>query len=193
ALTLRSAGQAPLPVQVRVFRWTQEAGRENLAPATDMVASPPQARLEPGATYTVRLVSRGAAAGQERAYRLLVDELPQGDRARAGTVTMLMRYSIPVFAAGDGRMPQLAWSARLSGGELEIRAANSGGRRARLSRVKASAGGKTVVFAEGLLGYALAGSEMAWSRPVPAGFKGAVRISGETEAGPFDAAAKLQR
>jgi fimbrial chaperone protein len=192
-LTLKAAGQATLPVQVRVFQWAQNDGREALLPAFDIAASPPQARLAPGASYTVRLVSRGAASGPERAYRLLVDELPQADRAPAGAVTMLLRYSIPVFAGGNGQPPRLAWSARLSGGQIEIRAVNSGGRRARLSSVKASAGGRSVVFAEGLLGYALAGGTMAWSRPVPAGFGGAVRISGETEAGPFDAVVALQR
>jgi len=54
ALTLRNEAKKPINVQMRVFRWTQQDGIERLEPTSDVVASPPAAKLGPGANYLVR-------------------------------------------------------------------------------------------------------------------------------------------
>ena len=55
-LTLRNSGDAPLQAQVRVMRWSQADGEEQLVPATDVVASPPITAIAPKGEQTVRLV-----------------------------------------------------------------------------------------------------------------------------------------
>jgi fimbrial chaperone protein len=90
-------GAEPVQVQVRVFRWRVVNGQDVLEPTTDVVASPPMTTLVPGAENLIRVVrvSKRPLAEKE-AYRLLVDELPNPAKQRAGTVTVLVRHAIPV-------------------------------------------------------------------------------------------------
>jgi len=90
-------GNAPVQVQVRVFRWKVVNGKDVLEPTKDVVASPPMTTLVPGAENLIRVVrvAKRSLADTER-YRLLVDELPDPARQRAGTVTVLVRHAIPV-------------------------------------------------------------------------------------------------
>src|SRR5262249_17738676 len=44
-IQLVNNGNEPVQAQVRVMRWTQEGGRDNLATASEIVASPPIMRI----------------------------------------------------------------------------------------------------------------------------------------------------
>jgi fimbrial chaperone protein len=90
-------GKAPMQVQVRVFRWTVEGGEDVLTPTQDVVASPPMARLLPGAENLIRVVRvSGKPIKGKEGYRLIIDELPNPANQRPGTVTVLVRHAIPV-------------------------------------------------------------------------------------------------
>lgn len=192
-VTLRNQGTAPINAQVRVFHWTESDGTEQLTPTTDVVASPPMMSLQPSVDYVVRIVrtSRTPMAAGEN-FRILVDELPASKSANGNGVTLLMRYSIPVFfeqpSASDG---QLAWTAALQEGKLVLSATNSGDRHVRVSALKVEApGGKSNSFGDGLAGYVLGHATRDWSAPAlvsdPAMLKGLI-ISGETNSGSFRA------
>lgn len=90
-------GREPVQVQVRVFRWKVVNGKDVLEATKDVVASPPMTTLVPGAENLIRVVrvSKRPLAETE-GYRLLVDELPNPAKQRAGTVTVLVRHAIPV-------------------------------------------------------------------------------------------------
>lgn len=89
--------KGPLGVQVRVFRSRIVDGEEWLEPTTNVVASPPITKLAPGGENLVRIVriAKTPVEAGER-YRLLVDELPDPKRRKAGTINVLVRHSIPV-------------------------------------------------------------------------------------------------
>ncbi|BDA85918.1 hypothetical protein Sa4125_34600 [Aureimonas sp. SA4125] len=92
----------PLGVQVRVFRSKTVAGEEWLEPTRDVVASPPITTLSPGGENLVRIVRiTKTPVGTEERYRLLVDELPDPNRRKAGTINVLVRHSIPVRFEGE--------------------------------------------------------------------------------------------
>src|SRR5437588_508203 len=55
-VTLRNEGSMPINAQIRVFRWSQVDGKENLEPTDDVVASPPAAKLASKTNYVVRVV-----------------------------------------------------------------------------------------------------------------------------------------
>lgn len=94
--------QRSLGVQVRVFRSKFVDGEEWLEPTNDVVASPPMTTLAPGSENMVRIVRVAKSPVQtEERYRLLVDELPDPKRRKAGTVNVLVRHSIPVRFAGE--------------------------------------------------------------------------------------------
>ncbi len=188
-VTLRNDEARPLDVQIRVFRWTQVQGKDVLEPTTDVVASPPMAALAPQAEYVVRVVrvtKRPMAA--EESYRLVVDELPNPAERRNGTVTFVLRYSIPVFfGAGKVADASVAWTARRSGNAYVVSATNSGGKRLRVSNLTLNDAHGALQPREGLVGYVLPGATMTW--PVRSGrrLEGQAKLAADTETGPINA------
>lgn len=73
---LRNEDDRPINVQIRIFRWTQDGGKDHLAPTADVVASPPSQTLGVNADYVVRVVrvTKKPVSGEE-SYRVVVDEL----------------------------------------------------------------------------------------------------------------------
>lgn len=194
-ITVRNTGDKPINVQTRVMRWTQEGGRESLEEADDVVASPPMTTLRPGNNYAVRVVrtARGALS-DEQAYRVLVDQLPDADSQRSGTVALVMRHSIPVFiGTGEAGQPKVSWTLGSRNGKLTLRATNSGSRRLRLAQVSVKlADGRKISFGNGLMGYVLAGSTMEWSSSAAA-TQGAGTVTATTDLGPLTAQANAAR
>ncbi len=188
----------PISVQVRVFKWTQTNGQERLEPTNDLVASPPFVTLPPSANYAVRLVRTATRPVQgEETYRLVIDELPQPGRLKAGAITLLLRQSLPVFfEAPDMRPAQVSWSYAKQGGKLLVTAKNDGDRRMRIGSFNMSNGkGGSASFGGGLLGYSLGRSVMTWAVPTKnANFSasGAITISGQSDLGPINAKAEPQ-
>lgn len=196
-ITLRNNGMKPISTQIRVFRWIQDAGGERLEPSDDVVASPPAVELRPAQDYVVRAVrvSQKPVEGEE-AYRLVIDELP-GAPQRQRTVTFVVRHVIPLlFDAPEASAPEVKWQVSESGHAITLVAENRGDRRVRLASARISDGaGKGVSFGPGLVGYALGRSTMSWRVPASKtvfALGAKVRITGQTEEGPFDAQAVVQ-
>jgi fimbrial chaperone protein len=189
-ITIRNTGDKPIDVQTRVMRWTQEAGKESLDEAEDVVASPPMTTLRPGANYAVRVVrtAKSGLSGEE-AYRVLVDQLPDANGTRGTVVALVMRHSIPVFLSdGQGGAPKVSWQVGARNGRMVLRATNTGTRRLRLAQVSVKLNdGRKISFGNGLLGYVLAGSSMEWVSPTPVGNVSGGTISATTDLGPLNA------
>jgi fimbrial chaperone protein len=194
-LTVRNEGPRPLDAQVRIFKWRQADGEDVLEPSDAVVASPPTVTLPSRVDYSVRVVRTSRQpVDEEEAYRLVVDELPDASREKAGTVALVVRHSIPVFfMPQEASPPKLTWSVQAQGGRVTVTVRNDGGRRIRVARLRVRDGqGRTVSFGDGLLGYALAGSTMRWTRPAPRGFGGGLAtISAQGDIGPIDAKAAI--
>lgn len=164
-ITLQNFGDQPLHGQVRVFTWDQKDGEDVLAPATDVVASPPIMEVAPKGAQTVRLVRRnGQPAQREQTYRILIDEIPRGEGAASG-VAIRLQYSVPVFVvpADDKAAPRLTWSLLKRDGAWFLRVRNDGAMHAQLGATTLrTPTGKEIQLSKGLLGYALAGRSREW-------------------------------
>jgi fimbrial chaperone protein len=189
-LTVRNEGERPLDAQIRVFKWTQVNGEDKLEPTDDVAASPPLVSLKPGSNYVVRVVrTNKTPVAAEEAYRLLIDELPSPNQKRAGTVNIVLRYSIPVFFnSPTGGAPKLTWALQRRANKPVVVATNDGDRRVRLAKLKVTdSKGATADFGEGLAGYVLSHSTKVWT--VPARVKGfgtgsVAAVSAESDTGP---------
>jgi fimbrial chaperone protein len=192
-ITLRSDGARPVNIQVRVFRWRQTGGKDELEPTRDVVASPPISTIAPGVDYVVRVlrIKKEPVIGEET-YRLLVDELPDPAMKQADTVNMLLRYSVPVFFTSPSASGQpLDWQVQRTPGGLALVASNDGDTYVRISNLAIrTRGGGRVPLRDGLLGYVLGTSRMRWQFPnlaaLPAG--GELQLVGESSQGGFDVA-----
>jgi fimbrial chaperone protein len=117
-------------VQIEAADWRQENGRDITAPSQELLASPPLAHIAPGARQSVRVMARPPGEG-ERAYRLLVSELPDVEVGGDG-VHVLLQFSVPVFVRHDPRaVAQLSWSSR----QGRLIAANTGAQTIKLGGV----------------------------------------------------------
>jgi fimbrial chaperone protein len=197
-LSVRNEEKFDVAVQTRVFRWSQSDGQESLGPTTDIAASPPIVRLQPGADYTIRVVrtSKVPLAGEE-SYRVIVDEIPDGQRPQRTNVAILIRQSIPVFLrARQMAAAHVSWSLRTEDGKLAVTGTNSGDERLRIASLRLrDAAGRAVDFGDGLVGYVLGRSSMRFVMPSPPrgfGAAGPVSVSAVTNTGPLHAMASLQ-
>ena len=179
-LWLSNTGQHLLRGQVRLYDWTQVGGEDILTPTSEMGVSPPMLEIPGGETQLVRVVSRvpeGQRASGERAYRLVVDELPPAHAGQTAGVQFLLRYSLPVFMIPPGAeavaaSEPLRVSVRNEKRGAVLRIDNPRRLHVKLTRLVVVAGdGRTTVLQDGLLGYVLAGQSRTWhlTQPVVAG------------------------
>lgn len=164
-LFVSNSGVEPLTAQLRLFAWRNEGGEEKYTPSADIGFSPGQFGVPPGGRQVVRLALLVPGGPVERAYRLVVDQLPV--KNSSAPVNMAVRMIVPVFAAPSTPAPRtppvLAWSGSV---DRESRIAtlsvsNPGMRRVRLSQLGYSPGGSFIGLYEGLAGYVLAAGR--WS------------------------------
>ena len=172
-LWLSNSGDAPVQVQLRVFRWTQVNGEDLLEPTRDLVISPPMQTLPPGERQLVRLVrTKPIPPASETGYRVIVDELPAPNKEQQG-LQFVLRYSVPVFVLPETPTPIApSLHTRLVEGEdgqAAIEIENHGSEHAQIADlVYTDASNKPDVVIPGLVGYVLPGQRMRWSLKSPA-------------------------
>ena len=191
ALWLENRGTTPANLQVRVFAWRQGGFEEQFQAQREIIGSPPVANIAPGQKQLIRLTRTGSSpAGQEQAYRIIIDEIPPAipaDSASQGAtaaIRLQMRYSVPLFVYGEGLWgradpegkrnaegvgkPQLSWRAVTVQGKPYVELRNTGPVHARLTDVVMQQGSQSRPVVEGLLGYVLPGATMRWPAPTSA-------------------------
>lgn len=181
-IELTNRAPSPAALQIRIYRWTQNQGEDELNPTKDVVLSPPITTIAAGATQVVRVVRVTAAPLQEEeAYRVMVDELPVSgakERPVAHSVHIQMQYLLPVFYTPSKNItapPKLSWTlARLTGDKWNLVVKNSGGRRERVSALNLQQkNSKTRIQPfqkDTLVGYVLAGQTRHWPVTLPKNF-----------------------
>lgn len=196
-LKLHNSGDTNTTVQVRVFRWTQRNGLDELTQTDRVVVSPPIIAVPPGRTQLVRIVrvSKEQAQGEE-SYRVLVDEINARTPSNANAVRLTVRHSIPVFFASTAsEAGGLEWMLEKKNDELVCVVRNHGGRRVRIASLNvATSEGRSIASREGLVGYVLGQSTSRF--PVAQLTAGAtdgdiLKISALTENGPIKATAPV--
>ena len=164
-LWLTNSGTSPVKLQVRVFRWVQQNGQEQLLPTDELVATPPMQELAAGQQQLVRVMrpTREPPPAQQY-FRLIVDEVP--DLAtRADGMQFVLRYSIPVFvqpASGKLAARLQARLVRLDDGRDGVEVSNSGDSYAQIADLALGSAKRPRIVHPGLLGYVLPGQVMRW-------------------------------
>lgn len=128
-LTVKNDSSESVRFQLSAFSWQQSpVGEMQLAPTSDVVFFPALLTLGPHEERRIRIGSMVAAAGQERTYRVFVEELPTDTpSADRSAVRVLTRMGVPVFIrpAQQSASATLA-GLRLEGGALRFNITNSG-------------------------------------------------------------------
>jgi fimbrial chaperone protein len=202
ALWLENVGSTPVTLQIRVLAWDQQNFQDDYTAQNLIVGTPPFTTIAPGKKQLVRLtLTAPLVAAEERAFRILVDEIPTAQPAGGSGLRLQMRYSLPLFAYGEGlwrkqaggrpsatrAQPALSWRLVEDGGTRYMQVRNSGSGHARLSQVRfvnaarmaLAADDGSIDVATGLLGYVLPGRTMRW--PLPAGVPSGRQLQAQLE------------
>lgn len=139
-ITVRNDTKRAVFYQVSVLRWTQDKGQDRHDSTDDFIASPPQFTLAAGSSQTIRMGFRQPTpAPHERAYRLLLTEVPQAAKGHGseGQIQFAMQYAIPVFVTGTApTAPKpLVWQMQQQGNTMHVRADNPSHTRAVVNAV----------------------------------------------------------
>ena len=191
---LENKGTTVINAQVRVFKWQHKDGKETMVPTTDVVASPPALKIEPGAKATLRVVRllKTPVVGEET-YRLIIDDIPPPPSRAGDSVSFAVRHAIPVFFQAAGIKTQLEWTAKMIGADLELRATNKGQLHARIAQLIVSQNSATVASVNGLAGYALPADFDTWKLKAKGVHSGStIAIKASTNDGPVDTKIQVQ-
>lgn len=188
ALWLENPARQPLLMQVRIFGWTQEDGKDLYTDQKEVTATPPVIRIEPAQRQLVRLTRlTPTEPGKEKAYRVIIDEIPQtsphasGDvqQGQAGAaIQFRMRYSVPLYVYGEGlgrkpdktrpvALPRLEWRTIHSGGATMVEIRNLGAVHGKLANATAKRPDGTTLKLDMITGHVLPGATMRWTIDAP--------------------------
>lgn len=162
-LRLRNSGTAPVTGVIRVYSWTQKNGEDNVVPSSDLALSRTMVEVRPAFEEIVHVVNmRGAPTGRDRAYRVIVDQLPQSQKGDRAYYVLSRRYVIAAFVrAKDARVPLLKCS--IESDRAILACDNDGGRAAQFGRsLLLNDRGDSQLLSATLLGYVLPGSRRVW-------------------------------
>jgi fimbrial chaperone protein len=193
ALTITNAEDNPVVVQIRVVRWSQKNGTEQLDETRELLATPPVLQIAANSQQIIRVaLRREPDPAEELTYRVIFEEVPQAAPKDFIGLRVALRLSIPVFVApAHGKAnADLAWQSRwLANGQLELAATNSGSGHLQITDFEARFPGSLMPLRGITSKYVLAGSRMSWTLTPPADAmrQGAIPIRGHSDQGDFSA------
>ena len=161
-VVVTNSGDRRVYLESHVLDWSQDAsGNERLVEAETAVVSPPGTWVQPNSSYSLRIRLPASGGTAERAFRIVIKQLPERGDLAGGRVIFALTQNLPAFVVStDPSPPQL--SARLMDPQ-RVLIQNSGGRRARITSI----GQDGMVLASGLVGYALARGALSVALPRP--------------------------
>lgn len=184
-LELTNLSNQDITIQVKLFEWQQESGRDVYLPTRDILFAPPIFNVPKGRQKTIRFrLKRGADKTQELSYRVYVEQLRQGGLfAPTSGTEFRLKIGVPLFVAPiKPSQPEFNVNANyLSDGSIRLSVDNYGKKHLKIYSVELYQDGKINredVFnlapnaslakktnSDAGTNYVLPGSEQRWSLP----------------------------
>lgn len=170
-LKVGNTGSEASLIHVRVRAWNHRAGMDAFEESREVLVNPMIFKLEPQQEQLIRVgLRRPAAEDREIAYRVFIQEVPEGKERHRRRISTYLRISLPVFvapAAPDG--PILVWRVEpKSAEEVVLRVENRGNLHTQISSFALlRESGEALAAVEGRT-YVLAGQRREWVLPRPA-------------------------
>lgn len=190
SMLLENTGDQPVLVQAELMAWSQQNGKDVLAPSQDLVVSPPIFKVAPGAAQTVRIgLLKPASPDREVAYRLFLQEVAQPPAPGETGVSVALRLGLPVFVLPrGGGTPQLAWRAKATASTIDLTLANTGNAHVQAIDCKLFGSDGSLLGEQQLAAYVLAGQTRSWVVKLRGPWRGGkVRVVAQTSTGEVSA------
>lgn len=128
SLMIKNQSSTPTAIELELYRWNQVDGKEKLTPAPELLATPAIFKIPANASQIIRVGSRQSiTSSEEKAYRLIMTEIPSQSKQSFQGLNVLLRISIPIFLSKTISSPELIWKASVNDdGKLLLSIANTG-------------------------------------------------------------------
>ncbi len=170
-LNLINQDDAPHTYQIKCLRWSPDGKEQKQDPTDDIIANPAIVTLPAHQTQIVRYGTRDAVAVPERAYRLIVDEVPGEQQATGSSLNVLLRVSLPLFVRDVVTLPKPDIGAGWKGTDqtLTVSLANHGKYTVRIVKADIAGGGAPAGLSVDQLHYVLPGgvTDLLFKLPKP--------------------------
>lgn len=137
SLRVRNGRVRPAAFEVDVYDWRQEDGRDVLTPTRDLVVAPGVFEVGAESEQVVRLGVLAANASGERAFRIILRELPNA-REPGAVLSFALELSLPVFIAPIDARGQLEAHAETRPWGPTLLVANTGRTHVRVASIEAA-------------------------------------------------------
>lgn len=183
-LYIADRGTAPVMVQIEAYAWSQSGGKDQLSSSDALLISPPMTSIAPGERQVVRVLAddRYNVSGVEKAYRLLISQIPAAN-ASSGQVKVLLQFSLPIFVGDEKALPAaVSWRAQATGEKVVLTAHNAGGRAAKFIGLKITSNDlMPIKSVTKNIAYILPGADYTWHLQVNGVAPAALSISTKDE------------
>jgi fimbrial chaperone protein len=185
SVAVTNRGDRPKLIQVEAYRWNG-APDGDLEPTREIVAVPTVFEVGAGERQVVRLAARPSPAGAEveRAYRVIIGEVPQAVEPDETGLRFALRFNLPAFATPEGAEPVPEWRLSRAATGLRLELANRGRAHLRLDELTLRDGDGRLVHSDDGLAYVLPGEVGTWTVPAAPG-EGTFSVEAATNIGPI--------
>ena len=125
SLRLRNGRDRPVSFEIDSYAWTQNNGQDVLTPTQDLIVAPGVFEIPAGGEQIVRLGVTVPAAREERAYRIVMRELPS-PLPGGNVLGFTLEMSLPVFVTPVGARPILETRTVQNGPAPALAISNTG-------------------------------------------------------------------
>lgn len=193
SITLSNPGDRPISFQTATLAWTQSDGVDRYAETDELLVVPRIAEIRAGGTQIFRVMARGPAGPQERAYRLVFEDVTEdiapAPSSDAVSITLRVNHSLPVFVASAGKPGALASLGRCTDSAMPVpagtgcvRLRNDGNRYLQIKAITVD--GANWHRDLGASSRVLAGAWRQWTFELPVDIVGPLHVKAETSNGP---------
>ncbi len=155
-VVVTNSGERRIYLESQVLDWSQDgSGAEHVVESETALASPPAMWVPPRSSYTMRIRLPPGSADVERAFRVMIKQLPERSEVVGGRVVFALTQNLPAFVVPPNPSAPVLTARIMDPRRVLIQ--NAGGRRARLTKITQDGH----VLASGLIGYALARGGLA--------------------------------
>ena len=189
SITFENPADRPISFQTQALAWSQQDGVDRYDETDELLVVPPIAEIPAGGKQIFRVTMRRPPGAQERAYRLIFENVTEISVPRASdevAVNILINHNLPVFVSAQGK-PRAetrlgGCAARAQPATACVRLDNDGNRYAQVKTLTIESGDwrKEVQVSARVL----AGAWRQWTFDVPPTAIGPLKVTAQTRDGP---------
>lgn len=172
--------------KIEVMKWEQKDGKDVYTPTTDLVVTPPVAKVPAQDFQLLRVgLVKARDVNQEMAYRLFINEVPNKTKTAGTHVNMVLHINMPIFVKPAQEQRDLHWTAKKSGAkDVVVKLANKGNVHAKISKLQLfEANQEKPAFEQSVFTYVLPKQHASWNLKLPKSLNGTVKLVATTDNG----------